>query len=222
MEIIQTDMRNWQPEQLGDIMVSELLGSFGDNELEPECLTCATRLLKPDGISIPYGSQSYLTPVSSQKVWIKVKDIDKKYECPYVVKMGNAWMPFEPQKVFDFNYPSFDTDFTRYSTLTFKVATDMTFHGMVGYFESYLYKEIMQSILPTTYSKDMISWYPIYFPINKPLFVISGQEIVIHIWRCSGVRKVWYEWCVEIVENGRVVNSVGIHNPAGISYWIGK
>jgi hypothetical protein len=35
-------MRRWQPpnpsKDLADIMVSELLGSFGDNELSPECL----------------------------------------------------------------------------------------------------------------------------------------------------------------------------------------
>lgn len=33
--------------------MSELLGSFGDNELSPECLDGAQRFLKPDGISIP-------------------------------------------------------------------------------------------------------------------------------------------------------------------------
>lgn len=30
----------------GDIIVSELLGSFGDNELSPECLDGAMRFLK--------------------------------------------------------------------------------------------------------------------------------------------------------------------------------
>lgn len=35
------------------VQVSELLGSFGDNELSPECLDGAQRFLKPDGISIP-------------------------------------------------------------------------------------------------------------------------------------------------------------------------
>lgn len=32
---------------------SELLGSFGDNELSPECLDGAQRFLRPDGVSIP-------------------------------------------------------------------------------------------------------------------------------------------------------------------------
>ena len=39
-------MRSWQPECKADIMVSELLGSFGDNELSPECLDGAQRYLK--------------------------------------------------------------------------------------------------------------------------------------------------------------------------------
>ena len=36
--------------ELCDIMVSELLGSFGDNELSPECLDGAQRCMKPDGM----------------------------------------------------------------------------------------------------------------------------------------------------------------------------
>ncbi|KAL0458207.1 UNVERIFIED_CONTAM: protein arginine N-methyltransferase 5 [Sesamum latifolium] len=35
-----------------DMRVSELLGSFGDNELPPECLDGAQRISMEDGISI--------------------------------------------------------------------------------------------------------------------------------------------------------------------------
>jgi protein arginine N-methyltransferase 5 len=44
--IVHEDMRSWQAECKADIMVSELLGSFGDNELSPECLDGAQRYLK--------------------------------------------------------------------------------------------------------------------------------------------------------------------------------
>lgn len=44
--IVHEDMRAWQPECQADILVSELLGSFGDNELSPECLDGAQRYLK--------------------------------------------------------------------------------------------------------------------------------------------------------------------------------
>ncbi len=36
----------WDAPEKADILVSELLGSFGDNELSPECLDGAQRFLK--------------------------------------------------------------------------------------------------------------------------------------------------------------------------------
>lgn len=38
-------MRKWDAPEKADILVSELLGSFGDNELSPECLDGAQRFL---------------------------------------------------------------------------------------------------------------------------------------------------------------------------------
>ncbi|KAI4200512.1 MAG: hypothetical protein LQ350_003882 [Teloschistes chrysophthalmus] len=51
-----------------DILISELLGSFADNELSPECLDGATRLLSQNGISIPCSYTSYLTPIAAPKL----------------------------------------------------------------------------------------------------------------------------------------------------------
>ena len=48
---------------LQDILVSELLGSFSDNELSPECLDGAQKFLKPDGISIPSEYTSFVAPL---------------------------------------------------------------------------------------------------------------------------------------------------------------
>jgi protein arginine N-methyltransferase 5 len=36
VELVQSDMRSFMPTKKADIIVSELLGSFGDNELSPE------------------------------------------------------------------------------------------------------------------------------------------------------------------------------------------
>ena len=51
-------MRHWEAPEKADIIVSELLGSFGDNELSPECLDGAQRFLRKDGISIPQVRQA--------------------------------------------------------------------------------------------------------------------------------------------------------------------
>lgn len=44
--VVSTDMRFWNAPEKADILVSELLGSFGDNELSPECLDGAQKFLK--------------------------------------------------------------------------------------------------------------------------------------------------------------------------------
>jgi len=44
--VVSSDMRLWSAPEFADIIVSELLGSFGDNELSPECLDGAQNFLK--------------------------------------------------------------------------------------------------------------------------------------------------------------------------------
>ena len=46
VEVVAADMRRWEATEKADILVSELLGSFGDNELSPECLDGAQRFLQ--------------------------------------------------------------------------------------------------------------------------------------------------------------------------------
>ena len=46
VQIFHGDMRVIELPEKADILVSELLGSFGDNELSPECLDGAMRFLK--------------------------------------------------------------------------------------------------------------------------------------------------------------------------------
>lgn len=67
------DMRTVKvPQEKADMIVSELLGSFGDNELSPECLDGAMRILKPNGICIPRAYSSYITPICTPKLFAEV------------------------------------------------------------------------------------------------------------------------------------------------------
>jgi protein arginine N-methyltransferase 5 len=98
-------MRTVQVPEKADILVSELLGSFGDNELSPECLDGAMRFLKrkhhlatfhsrltisADGISIPASYTAHLAPISSSKLHGDVTSASRPAgaaETPYVVMM---------------------------------------------------------------------------------------------------------------------------------------
>ena len=79
MTVVSADMRAWQAPEKADLLVSELLGSFGDNELSPECIDGAQRFLKSDGVSIPQAYTSYLALLSSSTLLNAVKAL------PYVI-----------------------------------------------------------------------------------------------------------------------------------------
>ena len=72
LRVVCDDIRTWQPPELADIIFSELLGSFADNELCPEILDMAQRLLKEGGLNIPYQYSSFATPISYPIIHNKV------------------------------------------------------------------------------------------------------------------------------------------------------
>jgi len=316
--VVSSDMRLWKAPEKADILVSELLGSFGDNELSPECLDGAQAFLKPDGISIPCDSTSYISPISSSKLWSDVKAFDKyqeqkQFETSYVVKMHRFHEMAPAQKCFYFIHPNTATypplshkmeadqqtegdikksvpttttttttttgkkvsrapstqktsggkaskrqrggddeyeekekkniplsfssssslsptsvgalgygektiDNNRYTTMNFTIQTANILYGFAGYFESSLYKDISISIYPPTYSTGMFSWFPLYFPIQNPVYIPKNAKIKVHFWRnvSEEQHKVWYEWSFEDVNRSSGLGSL-IHNPNGRS-----
>lgn len=222
--VVSSDMRHWVAPEKADILVSELLGSFGDNELSPECLDGVQKHLKPSGISIPESYTSYIAPVQSSKLFNEVKqckDKDKHplthFETPYVVHLQNKYDIAETQALFTFKHPNNDSiiDNSRYVVRKFDVQQNAILHGFSGYFESVLFEDVTISIEPGTHSPGMISWFPIFFPIKEPIHLKAGDEICAHFWRQCSTKNVWYEWTVS-----KPV-AIGIHNPNGRSYTIG-
>lgn len=218
--IVHQDMREWHAPEYADILVSEMLGSFGDNELSPECLQGAERLIEPNhGVSIPQWYTSYLAPMSSCKLWNELSiqhDATKSFETSYVVKLHDFFELGKPQEVFNFVHPSpppYNND--RSITLEFEAPTSTLIHGFSGYFDCCLYKDVHISIAPQNHTTDMVSWFPIWFPIRTPMTVKRGDKITIHMWRHNGNGKVWYEWSISTPV------STSIHNTAGRSHAIG-
>ncbi|KAL4794462.1 PRMT5 arginine-N-methyltransferase-domain-containing protein [Aspergillus venezuelensis] len=224
-----------------DIVVSELLGSFGDNELSPECLDGVNHLLNPvHGISIPASYTAHFTPISAPKLHADVTNQSISNpaapETPYVVMLHaidylstnpsetnarssitivptEAATPFV-QTAWSFSHPNRDippqppstsmisnTHNVRRTRLSFPIPNRGVCHGLGGYFETVLYPGVELSTNPVTMdskSANMISWFPIYFPLKTPLNVPDNGEIVVTMYRQTDDRKVWYEWMVEV------------------------
>ena len=208
-EIFHGDGRVWEAPEKCDILVSELLGSFGDNELSPECLDGAQRCLKQKtGICIPQQYTSYLAPMTGAAVHQACsstvsRDSDlKAKETPHVVKLYRHHLLDAAREAFTFKHPRWVSlreevkEFSsneRYTSIAFTSRDKCsTLHGFAGYFDALLYespsakKSVNCSIhLPThTRNKDtnelMFSWFPIFFPIDVPIDMRSDDPNCAH------------------------------------------
>jgi type II protein arginine methyltransferase len=136
--VIKSDARQLSKADLGgtriDIVVSELLGSFGDNELSPECLDplLASGCCKSSTVSIPMRYSSYLAPVCSSRLHADavqqsvVPDesgqplgIQRAMETAYVVRSHAASQTHPEQRCWEFTHPASTTSKERTATLEF-------------------------------------------------------------------------------------------------------
>jgi protein arginine N-methyltransferase 5 len=149
-------------------------------------------------------------------------------ETMYVVKMRKYSSFAHPKPAFSFAHPSWHKgpddkfsdktrnqkiDNTRFTSLKFIAQQTALLHGFGGYFECKLYKDVMLSINPSTYSEGMFSWFPMYIPIRNPVRVRKGEDITALFWRHFDSKKVWYEWSV-----GTEGDITPIHNVNGQNF----
>ncbi|KAI5860333.1 Skb1 methyltransferase [Durotheca rogersii] len=283
--VVKTDMRAWKGPLLSsstddggpaygkvDILVSELLGSFGDNELSPECLDGIQHVLSPiHGISIPASYTAHISPISTPRIYADIRqrslsapssDASTAFDTPWVVRLfaidfvAQRNVPDHPQfqQTWGFAHPlpgpvmaaaetrraggiagggggamagavGANDHNSRHCHLTFVCRNRGVVHGLAGYFEAVLYESaaaigsgengeggvgegseglngsmIELSTLPDMIdrkSKDMISWFPIFFPLKQPLYFPPDTELEVSMWRQTDDGRVWYEWMVE-------------------------
>ena len=116
-----------------DIVVSELLGSFGDNELSPECLDGVQRcgILKDNCVSIPQNYTAFIAPVSSSRLYSEARcqssfpvhpeegpaapasGMQRALETPYVVRSHAASQTHPERACWTFSHPHSSKSDTR-------------------------------------------------------------------------------------------------------------
>lgn len=227
VDVIAEDMRVWKAPRKADALVSELLGSFGDNELSPECLDGAQHLLADDGVCIPQSYVSSVAPVSASAAWTDARGQPGggngggmaggdagQLETAYVVCLHKVFYPTSgPKDCFSYKHPKQPVEETndRTAELTFEMEVDSLVHGFAAYFDCTLYGDVKMSIHPDTASEGMFSWFPMFFPLQVPVFLRKGETLRSHWWRRHDARRVWYEWALSEPA------AMSVQNPAGRS-----
>jgi len=221
--VVKTDMRAWKGPVIDgkvckvDILVSELLGSFADNELSPECLDGVQHVLDPDhGVNIPQSYSAHMTPIATPRLYndLLSRGGNDKWEIPYVVMFQQfdflslqageeETATADVQDAWVFSHPvptavleqaearrggsaeyggaggfvggdGSNEHNSRACKVKFSIQNRGICHGLAGYFESVLYassggEKVELSTNPVTMeakSCDMISWFPIFFPLK--------------------------------------------------------
>lgn len=215
VEVLHMDGRNWDRGTV-DILISELLGSFGDNELAPECLKPMERWLSSDGDCIPRHWESVIAPISSWTLWDNARK-SLGHEYPYVVRLCDVKLLGKPQVVLSWSHPLSDASLTdRLVDIDIPIDTmGQTLHGFAGYFRVELAEGIWLSTAPDDHTEGMESWFPMYFPLDR-WEITDSNSISLNFGRYTDDKKVWYEWCVTHPFHRK------IHNVGGSLYSILK
>uniref|UniRef100_A0A1I7WX72 HET domain-containing protein n=1 Tax=Heterorhabditis bacteriophora TaxID=37862 RepID=A0A1I7WX72_HETBA len=163
----------------------------------------------------------------------------------YVVFLRQYCSLDESKPVFTFVHPNFlQKSNERSSAIEFKMDRTADLMGFAGYFHMSLYKDIALSIVPSTYSKGMISWFPALIPLRKLHRVKDGDnvsfklhyriythhnfvhlviqpiQITFLIDRKVDNNGVWYEWRLEYTGCDGMRQRTVLQNKDGESYYM--
>jgi protein arginine N-methyltransferase 5 len=205
--LIEGDMRHVSLPRRVDIIVSELLGGFGDNELSPECLAGCDRILSDGAISIPQRYASVIVPIMSDRIWASAVHQERLQQMS-VVSLTPTVSLAEPQQVFEFVHPGANQLYGR-KILTFAATDEGIMHGFGGWFTSVLFADVVMDARTPDGFRGLNSWENVFFPISRPMKIRRGDKIVAVFERKANATAVWYEWWVIEPEMSPVENVAG-------------
>jgi hypothetical protein len=138
------------------------------------CNHAVSHVMKPGGQLIPQDATIYIVPVESQLMVDRFSVSNLRF--PKVVQtvgpeasrdMADA---IALRKI-DFTEHSADSAIDK--VLNFRIVCDGTIHGLVGLFESKLYRDI------TLTMED--GWKQLFLPLDSPIKVDTGDEFSVRI-----------------------------------------
>lgn len=167
-----------------DLVISEMLGSFGCNELFPEIL----QNIEAE-IMIPSSVTACLAPINCPLITPDVKQ-------PFLNNLTNYYQLCEVQELWEWDYQSSNLNLNnRTSSLIMTTEVSGTINALMGVFYANLYGNYTITN-EKIYNEQLYckSWFPMVFPITE-INVSEGQEVTIEFSRVSNL-KVSYVWSV--------------------------
>lgn len=211
VSVEEADIRALGGQRRYDLVVSELLGGFGDNELSPECLAPVSRLLRPGGASVPASSQSYLAPVQCGFLWNAARRFAGGLDAPAGAPLDRAHPLAEYAPCFRFEHspPDPQDDLRRAVTLSWAARADGVVHGFAGTFAAALDAKQCFGNWPGADVDVLEGWAPLFFPLRQPVRVRAKETVRLAMWRERDAHRVWYAWALLDPVPGPIQNAGG-------------
>lgn len=201
------------PEQ-ADVVISEILGSFGIEEnvcrFVPDI---RERFLKPGGVLLPAWLELYLVPVEAPDVWgdelqrwSHLHGLDfsavgqEKHMTPHVADCSSARLLAEPARLvrYDFEQVTGAPEWYDFQA-TCTAAHAGTMHGSVGYFKTGLASDVVLSTAPDA---PLTHWKQRFFALAEPVNVEPGDQIACRVK--FRLNHLWY-WQAAVHRNGATI-----------------
>ena len=208
------DDRSYRVElpERADVLISETLWNFGVGEGMVGFLADARRrFLKPGARSIPAAVELHVAAVQTGRVYAQLRDRPRDrhgidFSPMRSCQLHNVQMPHLHSDDFlappaqlltteldESAAPDFDAE------VTVTVTRDGVMHGICGWFRCRLTPTIVLDNKPPSVTS---SWAHAFFPAQKPIAVVPGDELALRI-ESSAEGSVW-RWRIEARRGGEV------------------
>lgn len=211
-QILREKLENWHNCRLhltavtptidtADIVVLEMLGSFGDNERFPEI----RRQMPLASVSIPQRYALMVYPIHSHHPVPGPR--------PYVAKLTRYYPVASAAEIWHFDGDNNNNDncVERHGTVTWTVTTSGIVNAIMGTFRAQLYGHVAIHNCPATPllfvdGSYCSLWFPMVFPVADTK-VSKGDTLCFDMWRYRNSDRCWYEWQLD----GKRYNEHGLH-----------
>lgn len=177
------DIRNLKNAEEFDLVISELLGSFGCNEACPEILQM---FANSKAVIIPESYHSLLRPIYCSL------NVFSKYRRPYLIKLSASFSVSKPAITFSFTHPG-NNKLSLVSEMIFNGDENEMANGLCGYFEATLYGPYRIGNDPSLgHLERCTSWFPLVFPMSDTRYPIRVKMARVsatdlrYLWEVNG------------------------------------
>ncbi len=222
---LRGDSREIELPRKADVLVSELLASFGIEDGVVEVVADAReRWLKKNHRMIPRGFSLYAAPVESTPAFDKISFWDNvsgyRYAPIKACMVNSVWVEqfkrqellAKPVKIKEVDL-SLENETHLNRTIAFTASRKGLLHGFCGFFRARLADGVSFSTSPTA---SATHWNQMFFPTPEQLRLAVGDKIIFRISTSRAAGRIHFNWMAEVCRGKRHIELPGSSTLLGL------